>query len=92
VTRIVATEKTVAAVRDRGGSLWVWTHRAPCCGALVRLESATTPRQGREFRHIASEPFDVHLASAFAPPDELHVETGRRGRVEAYWNGCAWVT
>ncbi len=92
MTRIVATAEAVAAVRGRGGSLWVWTHAARCCGAVTRLESATAPRQGREFRHIASEPFHVHLASALAPPDELHVEARRRGRVQAYWNGCAWVT
>ena len=25
------------------------------------------------------------------PPESLHVEIGRRGRIRAFWNGLAWV-
>jgi len=32
------------------------------------------------------------LAAARPAPEELHVEVSRRGRLDAYWNGCAWVT
>jgi hypothetical protein len=58
----------------------------------VRLETGTEARAGREFRLVASEPFEVRLATAYEPPEELHVDVSRRGRIDAYWNGCAWVT
>jgi hypothetical protein len=92
VTRIVASDETVTAVCSRGGRLWVWSHSSRCCGGNVRLETGTQARAGRDFLLVASEPFEVLLASAHPPPDELHVEVTRRGRLDAYWNGCAWVT
>ena len=91
MTRIVATSEAVQKIRARGGGLWVWTRTQRCCGGLVRLESATEPRGERRFHQIASYPVDVYLASALAAPDELHVETTRHGRLQAFWNGCAWV-
>jgi hypothetical protein len=92
VTRIVASDATVAAVHLRGGRLWVWSRSSRCCGANVRLETGTEERAGRDFRLVADEPFEVRLATAHEPPDELHVDVSRRGRIGAYWNGCAWVT
>ena len=37
--------------------------------------------------------FELYLPTHLAIlPDELHVETrGRSGRIQAYWNGLAWV-
>ena len=37
--------------------------------------------------------FDLHLPAGLARlPDELHLEARRfPRRVEAYWDGCAWV-
>jgi len=92
VTRVVATDEAVDAVRARGGRLWVWTRSSRCCGGTVRLEAGTQARVGREFRLVASEPFELRLATAHPAPEELHVELSRRGRLDAYWNGCAWVT
>jgi hypothetical protein len=92
VTRVIASDEAVDAVRTSGGRLWVWTRASRCCGGTVRLEAATEPRAGREFRLVASEPFELRLATAQAEPQELHVELSRRGRLDAYWNGCAWVT
>lgn len=92
MTRIVATDAAVEAVRERGGRLWVWTRTGRCCSGAVRLDSATRERAGRDFRLIASEPFEVRLATAYPAPEELHVEVSRRGRLDAYWDGCAWVT
>jgi hypothetical protein len=91
VTRIVASEATVDAVRLRGGRLWVWTSSSRCCSGVVRLETRTEARAGREFRLLAREPFEVRLATAYPAPEELYVEVSRRGRLSAYWNGCAWV-
>jgi hypothetical protein len=90
--RIVASAPATAEIETRGGSLWVWTQSSRCCGASVRLEAATTPRPKRTFELVAQEPFDVHLATGFPRPDELHIELTRRGNLRAYWNGCAWVS
>lgn len=92
MTRIVASDATVAAVHLRGGRLWVWSRSSRCCNGIVRLQTGTEARARREFRLVASEPFEVRLATAHPPPEELHVEVSRRGRFDAYWNGCAWVT
>ena len=92
MTRVIASEAAVDAVRRGGGRLWVWTRSSRCCGGTVRLEAATEARAGREFRLVATEPFELRLATAHRPPEELHVELSRRGRLDAYWNGCAWVT
>ena len=92
MTRIIATDTTVDLVRERGGRLWVWTHASRCCGAGVNLESATEELPGREFQLVAREPFEVRLAAAYPAPEELHVDVSRRGRLDVYWNGCAWVT
>jgi hypothetical protein len=91
-TRVIATNAALDAVRTRGGRLWVWTRSSRCCGGTVRLEAATEARAGRTFRLVSSEPFELRLASAHRAPEELHVELSRRGRLHAYWNGCAWVT
>jgi len=91
-TRVVATDEAGDAVRARGGRLWVWTRSSRCCGGTVRLEAATQAHVGREFRLVASEPVELRLATAHPAPEELHVELSRRGRLDAYWNGCAWVT
>ena len=89
---MIASDAAVDAVRARGGRLWVWTRTSRCCGGPVRLEAATEARAAREFRLVAREPFELRLATAQRPPEELHVDLSRRGRLNAYWNGCAWVT
>ena len=91
MTRIIATDATVDLVRRRGGCLWVWTRASRCCGGGIGLESATEVLPGREFQVVAREPFEVQLAAVYPPPEELHVDVSRRGRLNAYWNGCAWV-
>jgi hypothetical protein len=91
VTRVIASEAAVDAVRSRGGRLWVWTRSSRCCSGTVRLEVGTESRAGREFRLVASEPFELRLATAQQAPEEIHIELSRRGRLDAYWNGCAWV-
>lgn len=49
---------------------------------------------GAEFRLVASTGrFELLVPAGLARlPDELHLELRRfPRRVEAYWNGCAWV-
>ena len=94
--RIRATDEVAAAVRERGGRLYVWTSAHHCCsGPLVLLETGSEPPKGAE------RPFRAHHAGGFEAlldmggrrlPDELVLELrGRRRSVVAFWNDQAWV-
>lgn len=92
--RVVASQPAVDLIHERGTRLYVWLERSRCCGAVTRLAASPTAPEGREFRKSdATDRFELYLpASLGREPDELHVETRRfPRRVEAYWNGCAWV-
>ncbi len=93
--RIVASDAAVEHVRERGGRLYVWKCSTRCCrGRFDWLESSTEPKSGSEFRLAAANGLEVHVPTTLRElPDELHVELKRfpRRRVEAYWNGCAWL-
>ena len=91
---LVATPELVDHVRNRGGALYVWAVRAPCCGGMIELR-ASTEQPAKEFRKIvtaSSAPqIDLYLTAGLATPESLHLELGRRGRVRAFWNGLAWM-
>jgi hypothetical protein len=60
----------------------------------MTLASATQPPAEPRFRRVADEVrFELYLPSSLARvPEELHLDVQRfPRRVEAYWNGCAWV-
>jgi hypothetical protein len=91
--RVVASQAARRHVEEHGGRLYVWVRSGRCTGATLRA-SCEAPRR-RAFRLAGSaEGVDVFVPEARARlPDELHLELRRRPeRVEAYWNGCAWVT
>ena len=91
--RVIASPEAVELVHLRGGRLFVWTKRGRCCGAgLTWLEASIENPGGRDFERIDA-PFDLYVALGGHGPEELHVDAcgRRRRRVEAYWNGCAWV-
>jgi hypothetical protein len=94
--KIRATDEVAAAVRERGGRLYVWTSAHRCCtGPLVFLEAAFAPPEdgAREFRAHDAGGYEVLLdMGGRRPPDELVLELrGRRRKVVAFWNGQAWV-
>jgi hypothetical protein len=92
--QVVASLPAERVIREQGGRLYVWPRRSRCCGGTTTLSAATSPPAKREFRREASTAsFDLYLPSRLARlPDELHVDArGRSGRIQAYWNGCAWV-
>ena len=94
--KIRATDEAAAAVRERGGRLYVWTSAHRCCtGPLVFLETgAEPPKDGaRRFTTYGSDGFDVLLdMGGQRLPDELVLELrGRRRKVVAFWNDQAWV-
>ena len=92
--RVVATAEAGRLIRAAGGGLYVWPHRARCCGAVTVLRTSTRPPAGKAFRRVAgaADGFELHVPEDLRLPAELHLEARRfPRRVEAYWNGCAWV-
>jgi hypothetical protein len=90
--RLVVSEPAAELIKEQGGRLYVQLKKARCCGAITRLVTSSTQPAGVEFRRVAdSGAIEVFLPAHLGRrPDELHVDVHRR-RVEAYWNGCAWV-
>ncbi len=94
--RIRATDEVAAAVRERGGRLYVWTRAHRCCsGPLVLLETGSDPPRDAEraFRAYDAGGYEVLLdMGGRRLPDELVLELrGRRRSVVAFWNDQAWV-
>ena len=87
---LVASGPAVAAIRERGGALYVWPRKARCCGGAITLEAATTPPD-KVFRRIDTDELELFVPIGMATPSSLHVEISRRGRIRAFWNGLAWV-
>jgi hypothetical protein len=93
--RVVASDQAAELIAERGGRLYVWLTKGSCCGAVMTLAAASEPKPGKEFRAVAvTDRFELYVPSALARlPDELHLEVRRfPRRIEAYWDGCAWVT
>ena len=92
--RVVVSTPAAQAIDEQGGRLYVWLRRGHCCGGTTTLDAATMPPPGKQFRkHETSTSFELYLPTHLARlPDELHIDArGRSRRINAYWNGCAWV-
>ena len=93
VVRIVASEAAAELIEEKGGRLYVWPKKAHCCGGLTTLATSPSPPP-RPFRQVAAnDRFQLLFPAGLTRmPDELHLEVRKHPRrVEAYWNGCAWV-
>lgn len=93
--RLVVSEPAAELIKEQGGRLYVRLKKARCCGAVTTLVTSSTPPPGVEFNLVSGgDAIEVFLpANLGRLPDELHVDVHRfPRRVEAYWNGCAWVT
>ena len=94
--RILASDEVRRVVRERGGRLYVWTTIHRCCsGRLTLLEAATTRPPGwrRPPDPIDAGGFDLYLDAGVRPaPRELVLEAhGRKQKIRAFWNGCAYI-
>lgn len=92
---VAASPEAVAWIRNRGGRLYVWVRRGSCCGAGTRtLRAAHEPPGGIEFRRVSTcGEFELFLPAGLGElPQTLEIEYRRfPERIEAFWNGCAWV-
>jgi hypothetical protein len=91
--RIVATEEARELIDKHGGRLYVSIKQARCCGGTRTLAAKTEAGNAR-WRTTGDEAgFELFLPPGLTRlPEELHVTVRRfPRRIEAYWNGCAWV-
>lgn len=90
---VIASGPAADLIRQRGGRLYVWLKGGRCCGNVTTLASATEPPEDKEFLPVDAGDFEVYLPAGLERlPDELHIDVRHfPRRVEAYWNGCAWV-
>ena len=89
--RVIASTEAAALVGERGGRLYVWGEGGHCCSATKHLETSAVPEAGREFECVHVGEFEVFFPLEARLPSKLHLDA-RRGRVRAYWDGCAWIT
>ncbi len=92
--RLVVSAPAADTIGRQGGRLYVWPKKSRCCGGTTTLAAATSRPTGKDFRREeASADFELYLPAHLARrPDELHIDArGRSHRIQAYWNGCAWV-
>jgi hypothetical protein len=92
---IVAPGEVGDFVAAHGGRLFVWVSAHP--GMLYvpcLLETSLEPPRKRElsFRRVTAPGFDLYLEGTQKIwPRVMEFGLRRRRRVEAYWNGMAWI-
>ena len=94
--RVVTSPSAAEFVRRHGGRLFVRAGRGTCCGGTRFIEASTaTPRDLERFLPVRSQDGVEILVRPAAGgfPNELFVDMKGRfhPRVEAYWNGCAFL-
>jgi hypothetical protein len=94
--RILAAAAVSKVVRERGGSLYLWTDVHGVCEGKVTLLQADTERpseEGLHFESIGGDGLDVFLAiGSLLWPEFVELELhGRKKQIRAYWNGQAAV-
>jgi hypothetical protein len=71
-TRIEMDEKTAAALRARGGKLYVWLD-----GAGLPRAGTTPPLRAMEFATISGDGWSVHVDSAIPPNPKWFIKWSR---------------
>lgn len=92
---IVAPDEVRDFIAAHGGRLFVWVaaHRGmlfvPCL-----LEASLEPSRKRDlsFRRVNAPGFDLYLEGTQKIwPKTMELALRRHRRVDAYWNGMAWI-
>jgi hypothetical protein len=92
--RVLVSNPASDLIEESGGRIYVWPQTSRCCGAVTTLATSNEPPRRRAFVRLeTAERFELYLDARLRRlPDELHLDLRRfPRRVEAYWNGCAWV-
>ena len=94
--KIVAPHDVRHVVRERGGSLYLWSDVHGVCEGKVTLLQVDTERpldEGLRFARIGADGIDVFLAiGSLLWPEFVELELhGRKKQIRAYWNGQASV-
>jgi len=92
--QVVVSDQASDLIKQNGGRVYVWPKTSRCCRAVTTLATSNEPPRRREFVRVETgEQFELYLDTRLRRlPDELHLDFHRfPRRVEAYWNGCAWV-
>jgi hypothetical protein len=94
--RVRASDAVRDYVTKRGGRVYVWTTDHRCCNGRLTLLKADTgrpPNWPDRSHPVQAEGFEVFLDSgAHGRPLDLELELkGRKKRISAFWNGCAFV-
>ena len=91
--RIVASDQARELIAEQGGRLYVSIKTARCCGRAQTLIAATDPGDRTWSASDCNAGFELFLPATLSRrPAELHIEARRfPRRIEAYWDGCAWV-
>lgn len=95
--RVVVTESAADFIETHGGRVYIWMKKSRCCGGgFHTLETAIEAPPTITFRRDGD--CDCADFAPFVPetlsrrPDGRHIELRRfPRRIEAYWNGSAWV-
>lgn len=93
---VVATDDVRRVIRERGGSLYVWTHvHGVCEGRITFLDVASERPDSVSlpFERLEAGDLDIFLAiGSLLRPEYVELELqGRRKKIRAYWNGQASV-
>jgi hypothetical protein len=92
--QVIATDEARSLISARGGRLYVSVKKARCCGGMQTLVTRTSVRGPEGYRSLGSEAgFEILVPLGLTRlPDRLEIEAHRFPlRVEAYWDGCAWI-
>jgi hypothetical protein len=91
---IVVPDEVRDVITARGGRLYVWVsvHQGFRCALALLDVSSTHPKgEGLYFRRVPAPGFELYLqATQRIWPKTMEFGLRRR-RVEAYWNGLAWI-
>ncbi|MGB7806038.1 MAG: hypothetical protein WBM72_10585 [Actinomycetota bacterium] len=93
--RIESTPEVRSYVRERGGLLFVRAKRfgSALCGVTLLEATTEPPPDALDWRRIETHGFLVFVPRAMRLPKalELRVRGRIRRRIDALWDGCAYV-
>jgi hypothetical protein len=94
--RVLASPEARVYIREHGGLLFVWVKapRSMIRGAVRLLKTSTEPPEDAlDWQRVESHGFVLFLPPGLRKPRELHlaVRGWSRRRVDAFWEGCAFI-